>query len=81
MKDMTVQLHSIEEVLGRALVDADFQEKLFSEPNHSEEEFHFDEADIKLLNSLNPETFAAFRERLNAQLMKEPGIIIFCSAY
>lgn len=78
---MTVGLDSIEEVLGRAIVDADFQEKLFSDTNRVEEEFHFDEEDIKLLNSLSPETFAAFRKRLNAQLMKEPGVIIFCSAY
>ncbi len=39
-----------------------------------------DAEDIKLLYSLTPETFAEFRERINALLINEKPIVVFCPA-
>lgn len=39
-----------------------------------------DARDIKLLHSLTPETFAVFRDKINAQLINEKPIIVFCAA-
>jgi hypothetical protein len=71
----------IEQALGHAMVDAAFQERLFSDPEGVGREIGLDEKDIELLKSMDKESFVMFREKLDTQMMKEPGVILFCQTY
>ncbi len=72
---------SLEQALGRAMVDADFQAKLFGDPEAVGREIGLSEEDIVLLKSMELRDFSEFRDKLSAQLGKSPIIPIFCASY
>lgn len=72
---------NIEQALGHAMLDADFRESLFSDPEEIGRELGFDDKDIALLKSMDRQDFAEFNSKLNAQMAKLPVIIIFCATY
>lgn len=71
----------IEQALGHAMLDAAFQEELFSHPERVGREIGLSEEEIALLKTLDENDFTEFRKNLNANLGKLPIIPIFCAAY
>lgn len=71
----------IEQALGRAMLDAAFQDELFGNPEIVGREIGLSEEEIALLKTMDVNDFAAFTDRLNANLSKLPIIPIFCAAY
>lgn len=71
----------IEQALGHAMLDATFQEELFSYPERIGREIGLSEEEIALLKTLDENDFTEFRKNLNANLGKLPIVPIFCAAY
>jgi hypothetical protein len=69
---------NIEQVLGHAMLNADFREQLFSDPENCGREAGLNEADIAFLKRMDRKTFAAFKDKLSNQLMKNASVVIFC---
>lgn len=71
----------IEQVLGKAMVDDSFRNRLFREPEKVGEELGLNESSIKVLQSIEPRSFDEFGKRLSSSLLKDAALIIFCASY
>lgn len=71
----------IEQALGRAMLDADFQNELFGNPEKVGREAGLSDEEIALIKTMNTKDFAQFRDNLNNSLEKLPVVPIFCAAY
>ncbi|MGD2247737.1 MAG: Os1348 family NHLP clan protein [Candidatus Methanofastidiosia archaeon] len=71
----------IEQALGRAMLDADFQNELFGNPDEVGRKVGLSDEEIALLKKMNVKDFAQFRDNLNTSLGKLPIVPIFCAAY
>lgn len=71
----------IAQTLGKAMLDLDFQEKLFSNPEKMGKELKLNESGIELIKMMDRKAFADFARNLDHRLMKDAAIIIFCAAY
>lgn len=69
---------TVEHVLTYAMVNAAFQEKLFTDPEAVAREAGLDEEDVRVLKALNPETFSAFIKEFNEHMGSIPIVQIFC---
>ncbi len=71
----------LEQALGRAMLDAAFQEELFGNPERIGSELGLTDEDIAVLKTMDMNEFTEFRDQLNANLEKLPIVPIFCAAY
>jgi hypothetical protein len=74
----TMKNVTIETVLGRCMTDADFQEKIFSNPEGIGRKIGLTESDIDVLKNVDQKAFFEFREKLDSQFTRSPVTTIFC---
>lgn len=71
----------IAQTLGKAMVDQEFQEILFSDPERVGKELGLNKSGIELLREIDRKAFIEFSRNLSSRLMKDATAIIFCAAY
>lgn len=78
-KEKQIAAAKIEQVLGKAMVDIKFQEKLFKDPEKVGKELGLNESGIELIKSLDKKSFESFIKKLDAKLLIEAATVSFCA--
>ncbi len=63
------------------MIDPDFQEKLFSNPEKLGKIVGLNESGIKIIKNIDNKIFSGFLSKLDSKLIKDAAEIIFCAAY
>ena len=71
----------MEQTLGKAILDEDFREKLFSDPDGIGKKLGLNEEGINLIKNLDQQAFSKFKATLREDLMKSAAVVIFCASY
>ena len=71
----------IMQTLGKAMLDTEFQEKLFANPGEIGKKLGLNESGIELIKKMDKDAFIGFTRNLDARLSKDAAIIIFCASY
>lgn len=69
----------IEQILGKALINEIFLEKLLTDPVKVGRELGLNESGIEILKTSDLKILTKFREKLSAKLLKDAATIIFCA--
>lgn len=60
----------LEAVIGRAIVDMEFRDRLFADPCATLEEYELSEAELAALKKMDVETLDAYGSKLGARVLK-----------
>lgn len=71
----------VEQILGKAMVDAEFREKFFRNPEMIGKELGLNKSSIELMKSIDRKAFEEFERKFNSSLIKDAATIIFCGSY
>jgi hypothetical protein len=66
------------QTLGRAMIDAEFREKLLKDPKGVGKELGLNESGIEALSKLDRTALSGFTDRLGTKLLQDGAVIIFC---
>lgn len=68
----------VESIIGKAVVDGDFLEAVFKDPERVAKEFNLDQKGLAVIKQLKKPELEKFAKSFNARIMKDAAIIIFC---
>lgn len=71
----------VEQILGKAMVDAEFREKLLRNPEMIGKELGLNKSSTELIKSIDRKAFEEFERKLNSSLIKDAATVIFCASY